>query len=124
MEARDSLNRLYQAYQKSVGNNQQGTLGSNPYAGPTVRLSEIYEMFTPAVLLPGSNREYGRADFARDLYLLDTSGVSKTRSGATVSFPASTGTRTPNQQDIFSFVSPEGRVVNYYGIRFTEERKS
>jgi hypothetical protein len=118
------LNSLYRAYQKSVGTNQQGTLGSNPYAGPTIRLSEIYEMFTPAVLLPGSSREYGPADFARDLYLLDISGVSKTRSGANVDFPASTGLQSPRQQDIFSFVSPEGRVVNYYGIRFTEERKS
>jgi hypothetical protein len=115
------LESLYQGYRKSVGDNRQGMLTGNNLVGPVVRLSQIYEMFT---LLPGSAREYGRADFTRDLYLLDSSGVSKTRTGATVSFPASTGTRTPNQQNIFSFVSPEGRVVNYYGIQFTEERKS
>jgi hypothetical protein len=121
------LESLYRAYQKSGGNRQQGTLGGNPYAGPAVRLSEIYDTF---ILTPsGSNREYGRADFTRDLYLLDTSGVSKTRSirnkpGAAVALPASTGPKGGSQQNIFSFVSPEGRVVNYYGISFTEERKS
>ena len=115
------LESLYQVYKSLVGNYQQGTLGGNNYAGPVVRLSQIYGMFTSR---PGSNLEYGRADFARDLYFLDSSGVSKTRSGAAVALPASTGTRSPRQQDIFSFVSPEGRVVNYYGIQFTEERKS
>ena len=79
-------------------------------------LDRIYRLLTS---LPGINREYDRTDFARDLYNLDSSGLRRTRSGASVSFPASTGTRRP--RGLFSFVGPDGRDVEYYGVRFTEE---
>ena len=87
--------------------------------GRVAPLSRIYSLFTS---LPGSDREYTRTDFARDLYLLDTSGVTTTRAGAKVSFHASTGTRSPKPQDIFVFVDPNGESVHYYGLRFTEAR--
>lgn len=82
-------------------------------AGPVVQLKRIYNLFTS---LPGSNREYSTADFSRDLYLLDTSGLMTTKSGASYSFHASSGTRSSTGQ--LTFVGPDGRDVRYYGIQF------
>ena len=82
-------------------------------AGPVVRLARIYKLMTA---LPGAGRDYGRGDFARDLYVLESEGPRRTRSGAAVSFPASTGTKRPH--DLFSFIGPDGNGVEYYGIRF------
>lgn len=80
-----------------------------------VPLERIYRLFTS---LPGSSRDYDRTDFARDLYILDTKGPRRTKQGAEVSFPSSTGTR--RSKGVFSFVGPDGRDVQYYGLRFTE----
>ena len=85
--------------------------------GRVITLLRVYSMLTS---LPGATLEYTRTDFARDLYLLDTSGLTNTRTGATASFHASTGARSPRAQDIFTFVDSDGRDVQYYGIRFTE----
>ena len=82
--------------------------------GPVVPLAEIYEAFTS---LPGSKNEYGRTDFARDLYFLERDGPVETRTGASVSFPAAAGTRSP--RGTFPFVGPDGQVITYYGIRFS-----
>ena len=82
-------------------------------------MSRIYELLTG---LPGTAREYGLLDFARDLYSLESSGVRDVRLGrdgtvARVSFPASTGTRSA--RGTISFVGPDGETVIYYGIQFT-----
>jgi hypothetical protein len=68
-------------------------------------------------MLPGSSAAYDHTDFVRDLFLLDRSGVNRTRSGANFSLPASTGTKGGKA---LSFVAPDGETVTYYGIRFTE----
>ena len=39
--------------------------------GRVVQLERVYRLFTS---LPGSDREYNRTDFTRDLYLLDRDG--------------------------------------------------
>jgi hypothetical protein len=83
--------------------------------GKTVALSRIYETLT---LLPGSTATYDQTDFVRDLFLLDRSGIRKTRSGIAYSLPASTGTKTA--RGTYSFVAPDGETVTYYGIRFSE----
>ena len=83
--------------------------------GKTVALSGIYDTLT---LLPGSTAAYDQTDFVRDLFLLDRSGISKTRSGAAYSLPASTGTKTA--RGTYSFIAPDGETVTYYGIRFSE----
>ena len=83
--------------------------------GRVVPLERIYKLFTS---LPGTRREYATTDFARDIYRLETSGQTTTRSGASVSFPASTGTRSA--KGLFTFVGPDGQDVQYYGVRFTE----
>ena len=85
--------------------------------GIVVPLIKIYGLMTA---LPGANREYDRSDFARDIYMLDSQGPRRTRRGATVSFPASTGTRR-RSSDLFTFVGPEGESVEYYGLRFSED---
>jgi hypothetical protein len=45
--------------------------------------------------------------------MLQAHGSQRTRTGARVSFH---GTRSAS----FTFVGPDGQVVNYYGIRFAE----
>ncbi len=108
------LESLYGVYSELVREESSGRLvKSGP--GRVVPLDRIYKLFTS---LPGSGRDYTPTDFARDLYLLDTSGLTKTRRGATVSFPASTGTR--GARGLFTFVGPDGRDVQYYGLRFAE----
>jgi hypothetical protein len=109
------LESLFKVYQSLAGDRQQGMLQGNQQAGPVIALARIYELFTS---LPRAAAEYNPTDFARDLYFLDASGVRKTRTGAAISFPASTGTRS--QRDTFRFVSPEGELVIYYGIQFFE----
>ncbi len=69
-------------------------------------------------MLPGSTANFDQTDFVRDLFLLDRSGVNKTKSGATCSLPASTGTK--GARNLFYFIAPDGETVTYYGIRFTE----
>ncbi len=83
--------------------------------GKTVALASIYETLT---LLPGSATNYDQTDFVRDLFLLDRSGVTRTKSGSIYSLPASTGTKTA--RGTYFFVSPEGETVTYYAIRFSE----
>ena len=107
------LDALYQAYGALIGGTTSDRMKLGG-AGQVVPLSRIYDLFTG---LPGANREYSQLDFARDLYTLETSGVKEVRSGARVSFPASTGTR--GTRGTISFVGPNGETVVYYGIQFT-----
>lgn len=83
--------------------------------GKTISLAAIYEAIT---LMPGSSVSYGQTEFARDLFLLDRSGVTRAKAGAKLSLPASTGTK--GAKGTFSFVSPDGERVTYYGIQFLE----
>jgi hypothetical protein len=83
--------------------------------GKTVSLADVYDGLT---LLPGSAAAYGRSEFARDLFLLDRSGVTRTKTGAKLSLPASTGTK--GSKGTFPFVSPDGESVIYFGLQFLE----
>ena len=98
------LETLFRSYRLIVGDRGMGSVA---------QLATVYESLT---LMPGTAAEYGADDFARDLFLLDRSGITSTKSGAHVSLPASTGTRSA--RGVFTFVAPDGRVVSYYGIRF------
>jgi len=100
------LEALYEAYR---------LLSAKDGKGGSVPLARIYRALT---MLPGAASDYSRDDFARDLFSLDRSGVIETRSGARLSLPASTGTRTP--ANTFVCVGPDGEVVTYYAIRFSE----
>jgi hypothetical protein len=82
--------------------------------GHTERLSEIYTLMT---LRPGASRDYSVQEFARDIYLLDRGGATTTRRGFVVSFPASTGARSP--AGALRVVTEGGQEKVYYGIAFT-----
>lgn len=99
------LEVFHRAYRLVVGNEY----------GKTVTLVSIYDALT---LLPGSTAIYDQTDFVRDLFLLDRSGVTRTKSGATCSLPASTGTK--KAKSAYSFIAPDGETKSYYGIRFSE----
>lgn len=83
--------------------------------GKTITLTSVYEALT---LLPGSATNYDQTDFVRDLFLLDRSGVTRTKSGMICALPASTGTKA--NKGTFSFIAPDGETISYYGIRFSE----
>ncbi len=108
------LEALYGVYSELVKEDYSDRLKKGG-PGRVVPLARIYKLF---ISLPGSGRDYTPMDFARDLYQIETSGLTKTRAGATVSFPASAGVR--NSRGVFPFVGPKGEYVQYYGIRFTE----
>jgi hypothetical protein len=78
-----------------------------------VMLTEIYDLLT---LMPGSSRDYTKDEFARDLYLLDRSRVTRVRDGHVVSLPASTGTR--NAAATLVSIAEDGSEKRYYGIAF------
>jgi len=90
---------------------------AGPDGAMSKKLADVYRVLT---LLPGSRRDYSHSDFARDLYFLERSPVRTTKSGAVVSLPASTGTKS--SRDLFTFVDAAGETVHYYSIKFEEPR--
>ena len=102
------LQLLFSAYLLAAPPDMRSAL-----TGFVVSLSGIYQVLT---LFPGTSKEYTQVDFARDMYLLDRSGMTSTKDGAVVSFPASTGTRAANVS--LSVVTETGQQVRYYGISF------
>lgn len=87
--------------------------GAKP-PGAVLRLVDLWSVLT---LLPGQAREYTRPELARDLYLLDQSGATRTRSGAALRFHASTGTKGAGT---LTTVARDGRPQVYWGVSFTE----
>jgi hypothetical protein len=108
------LEALYQVYSELAKEDSSDRLMKGG-PGRVVPLARIYRLFTS---MPGSGRDYTPMDFARDLYQLETSGVTKTKSGATVSFHAAAATR--GTKGVFTFIGPKGQDVQYYGVRFTK----
>lgn len=84
--------------------------------GPVVPLMEIYNLLT---LLPGQSKDYSRQEFARDLYLLDQSGVRNKKNGLVVSLHAPSGRERASK--VIPIVTRDGEVKRYYGISFTQE---
>ncbi len=58
--------------------------------GAPAKLVDVHRVLT---LLPGAARDYTRQEFARDMYLLDQSGVVDVKDGRRMSLPASALTR-------------------------------
>jgi hypothetical protein len=80
---------------------------------PVLTLLEIYDVLT---LMPGTAKDYTKDDFAGDLYLLDSSGLSGLPDGTAFRFSASTGTR--NAAATFVCIARDGSEKRYYGISF------
>ncbi len=104
------LEALFAAYQHLGRERNRQQTGPSPVE----ELARIYELLT---LLPGQTREYSRQEFARDVYLLDRSGVTATRGGYAVSLPASTGTRSASRT--IRTIGEDGQEKVYYGISFS-----
>lgn len=79
------------------------------------RLQEIYDVLT---VHPDMRRQYDKNEFARDVHLLDRAGVSRTKSGHEIRFPAATGTKS--QSGTFTIVDAAGTAHTYYAVRFQE----
>ena len=111
------LESLYAVYSDIVSESEsnKGMIGES---GRVVPLARIYRLLTA---LPGVSRDYGRNDFARDLYAISTEGPRVTRRGYRVELPASTGTR--RRADLFEFIAPDGQRITYYGVRFSEDAR-
>ena len=109
------LDALYFVYEDIVKDQRKSTLAIGSI--PPMPLSRIYRHLTA---LPGASRDYTKTDFARDLYILDSTGPKRAKrgKGPRVSFPSSTGTR---EKGYFSFVGPDGFEAKFYGIHFEED---
>ena len=107
------LESLFKAYRALAP--RQGS--SKVESGAVERLVRVYELLT---LLPGQSREYSSHEFARDIYLLDRSGITETRDGFVVTFPASTGTRSPS--GVITAITENGQERRYWGIAFSRAR--
>lgn len=105
------LKALHDVYTELTPKPPRGAVA--PASGSVISLERIYKLLTS---LPGIGRDYTRTDFARDIYQLETAGVTATRAGARVTFPASTTAR--RSTNLFTFVGPDGRQVAYSAIRF------
>jgi hypothetical protein len=103
------LEALFKAY-RALAQRQN----SKVEASSVERLARVYELLT---LLPGQSREYSSHEFARDIYLLDRSGITETRDGYVVSFPASTGTKSSG--GVITAITESGQERRYWGIAFT-----
>lgn len=106
------LESLLAAYQLVLARD-----GKQPDA--VVRLVDVYVVLT---LLPGQARDYSRQEFARDLYLLDQTGVTSTpRSDLALRWAASTGTRGAG---VLTTVARGGQQQRYWGIAFSSSSSS
>jgi len=92
----------------------RGRQGARP--GATVRLADVYGVLT---VLPGAARDYTKAEFARDLYLLDQSGVTRANDGRALQLPASALTRGSGSA-LFTTVTRSGQAKMYAGIALEE----
>jgi len=82
-------------------------------AGAVVRLVDVWGVLT---LLPGQSRDYPRPEFARDLYLLDQSGLTTSKkSKRALRWHASTGSRGSGT---LTTVARTGQQQLYWGISF------
>ena len=109
------LEALHNVYRRIVRRDEHNLTLAAPAS--VVSLVDIYELMTA---LPGTQRDYQRIDFARDLYRLETSGTTTTRKGMGMRLMSgSTGAK--NRSRRLTFIAPGGREITYYGIRFGDQ---
>jgi hypothetical protein len=88
--------------------------GEQKKADGVVRLVDVWSVLT---MLPGQRGQYSKQEFARDLYLLDQSGVTSTsRSPRELRWAASTGTKGAG---VLVTVARSGQRQYYWGVSFT-----
>ena len=79
---------------------------------PTVQLARIYKVMSAHPRFACS-----KADFSRDLFVLEYEGLNVTTNGATMTLHASSGTK---QSGYFSYIGPDGQEAKYYSVDFRE----
>jgi hypothetical protein len=100
----DSLRAGYELVVASEGKKADGV----------VRLVDVWAVLT---MLPGQRGQYSKQEFARDLYLLDQSGVTHTtRNPRKLRWSASTGTKGAG---VLATASRGGQRQHYWGAFFT-----
>lgn len=82
--------------------------------GVAARLVDVHRVLT---LLPGASRDYTRQELARDMYLLDQSGVVDCKDARRMSLPASALTRSGG---VLTTVTKSGQTKVYAGVAFAE----
>ncbi len=105
------IESLFSAYEILISSRWKDQVGK----GIVIPLLDIHRLLT---LLPGQTKDYSRQEFGRDIYLLDQSGITMTKRGFVISFPASTGTKSTT--NIIRVITKEGKEIRYYGIAFSE----
>jgi hypothetical protein len=103
------LESLFSAYEIVVA--PRGKELSN--TGIVIKLRDIYDLLT---LLPGQSKEYSTQEFARDIYLLDLSQVTRTKKGLIVAFHFNRP-----QAGTITVIGKNGDVKKYFGISFANE---
>ncbi len=103
------LESLFSAYKNLVRSRGD----EQPIKEIVIPLIKIYKLLT---LLPGIDKEYSLSEFARDIYILDRSGITSTKDGFFVSLPASTSTK--ELKNTIGVITDEGKEKKYYGISF------
>ena len=98
----EALARAYELVRSSQGKER----------GATVKLIDVYSVLT---VLPGQSAAYSQQEFARDIYLLDESGLDRTKDGSRMTLPASSGARTSST---LATVMRNGELKIYYGVEF------
>jgi hypothetical protein len=110
------LESLFLAYDALIKSRGKGQVGR----GSVVTLRDIYRLLT---LLPGQTKEYSLQEFARDIYLLDRSGVTETKKGCGVTMPGvSSGMK--GTAGAIRVITQEGQDKLYYGISFSEAKEA
>src|SRR3990170_3717505 len=105
----DFLESLVSAYEIIVAPRGKEMINT----GIVIKLRDIYDLLT---LLPGQSKEYSTQEFARDIYLLDQSGVTRTKKGLIVAFHFNRP-----QAGTITVITQHGDVKKYFGISFANE---
>jgi hypothetical protein len=79
-----------------------------------VRLRDLYNVLT---MLPGQAREYTLQEFARDFYLLDQSGVNKTKDSL-VLYPSAATSTKGTRPGTLKVITQRGEEKLYFGLSF------
>ncbi len=110
------LETLFDAYLVLAPQVSRDWSSSSPGLGPVIQFFKIYELLT---LLPGSERDYTREEFARDIHLLDQQPDLRTKDGRRFALPASTGSKAVGKR--LTVIDPQGTERIYVGVRFDKE---
>lgn len=104
------LEALYKAYEKVIATRQKELLGSEP----VIAMLELYELFIG--LAPGRSKEYSKHEFARDIYLLDKSGIKTTKNDRRMTLHPP---RNKFDRKAVGIIKEDGEEIYYRSISFT-----